>query len=1162
MLLLVIERVAASPRVRALTFFDSRDRQVGRISIDAGMVGIGAEVDGHTFIDEAFFREGAPVAPTLQKLLLGQALNISEGLQLHNIPLIARRCLCGVTARALRRISELCDLGKIRIAESPTSEIRLQGERYYFSVVELLLSAGRQGTVRYTDVAARLYETPPATAEERWLFEWQIDGPDGPWPIMTTRLAERKANTVAQFGLLGQGLVQHLLRLPSEESGGVSSAALGSTAIHSYYVVSSERYVTLLVYQNNQLDRLYKSLEGLASSSKLTPAPHVQQSTQSPGSAAASISQQDLPPAPVRNTGQFSLIAAAPSGHTPPSKHTLIGERSAAASGTDEASEWLLAAGVALAPPTADPATTGAEPVLNKKPSAAESEAPARGESSDSVRLGTFASPVSDGKSAASPAIPLPAVVPIVESQSASPASSSSAASTAAASPAIAPPLPAEPTAPLPPSDPTEATGTKDATAATGTNDTTLAPQEPAPPVHAPVETATKESAQPVATAVLSPPGPSPPPPPVEQVAAPAREVRAAAAVVVLAAPSSEPLAAQVAAEARLPTALDARPEARSQPQPGAERPASLQAAGLREDPGLATQPLLVLTSFSATHDRQTLLSAVSLTIPRRGVHALLSPERASLSALLGVLSGRNRAASGWHLSGEIHFDGDQLGRTARPAVLGPAVALSTLPLARYLLQDLLPEVARVVPRVALQQHLTQAGLGHLAPFLDSPLGQAPLLLSAGEWWLLAVVRELFSEPKLLCLDEPFEAMSPPHVAALTRLLQHESSRRAILIATARESDAQLCQATCHWLSAEPPSLPAKLTATSGHTDAGHRQAAVLPSPPAPASLLVDTVANDIEQVTSVLPPLPAGSPKQSSLPTLDASAAGGTALLQLRNLTVQLQGRPLLPPLSLDIAPRGLHVLVCHNEAQRRLLLRVLCGPLGPQMTMQGSALYEGRDLLVDRSSMPLSPPREARWLMLTAREYLLHGLHIRQIPSKGALLPSLVQFIELAGFPDLLRHLDVALCDLHAHERRQLEVLRCASMAPRLLVLDDPLLAIPPYEQRRLLHLLNVEAERRAILVLATEPSAYDDAASERRPWVAWFDEGGLDTSPLQRDSAASARHGETPDSAPPISTAPHSAVPEAADPDSLPRSRTGPHDPIVPAVDLQRRKTHAGS
>lgn len=1083
MLLLVIERVAASPRVRALTFHSENDQLVGRISLDAGMVGIGAEVEGHTHIDEAFFREGAPVAPTLQKLLMGQPLSVTEGLQLHNIPLIARRCLCGVTARALRRISELCDLGKIRMVEQPNPTERLAGERYFFSVVELLLAAGRHGSVRYTDSAARLYETPPGSTEERWLFEWQPDGHDGPWPIMTTRMAERKANTVAQFGMLGQGLAQYLLRLPSTEPGGISAAALGSTAVHSYYVVSSEKYVVLLIYQNNQLDRLYRSLESVAFSSKVSPPLFSNQSALSP-SALAALAPLSATTAAALG-GPATTYAPKHSHDTPPSKLTQTSDRSPVALGSDEAAEWLLAAGMA---------PTSVEEVL---------DAPAK-------------------------APPLPDIPP------------RSDPGNVAREPR--PDSPSRETAPLP--APTAETDSKD-------------PPSPAPaaersadaPANEPTTTRTDRrddiaQAAPLSEKVAAPQLETPATPPSASLATPPSETPAT--------PPSETLAASPSTWLSTPS---------SQRSPETQEKTAIVEPVPAFDPRLATQPLLVLRGFSASYAGRAVLPAIDLCIPRRGLHTLHEGDGERAAALLGVLSGRNRAATGWSFDGEARFDDDLLGRGMRPAVLGPTISPSSQPLRRYLLQDLLPAAAHAFPRPALQARLSEAGLAHLSPFLDSPLGQPPLVLSQADWWHLAIVRELVSEPKLLCLHDPLSRLSPSQAAALIELLARESTRRAVLLLAPHSDVLQGTPHTLHSrldvLSASPQPLAEALRSTHAPTS---------PQPlPAPSALESVSLAAPQPRLPSESqrsrpqppPDLPTGEPTRSASSS-PARPDDQTPLLQLRGLSASLRGRELLPPLSLTVARRGLHVLVCRSDTHRRLLLRVLCGPLSPLFTVQGSALYAGCDLVSDRSALPVSPLREARWLLRTAREYLDEGPHSPPRASPRSSLPSPAQRIEQAGFPELLQQLPIALCDLHAHERRLIEIVRCTSLCPELLVLEDPLHGIQAHEKPRLLQLLQSEAEKRAILILAASASGYRKDGDQPGPFVAHCHGADPSTNTPQEDAVLDAQY----DIPAARSAASDRSLARVDGSGNGPRAGSESLPSAASAPDVQRRQPDAGS
>lgn len=253
--------------------------------MDGGMVRCGVEVEGRPYIDDTFTQEAVPCAGLLVKLLHRAPLAAEEIGRLQRVPSLVRRTLCSLTARALRRIAALCDLTQLQVRDKPNAEPLAGLLAISFSPVELLLEAGRSRSIRYTDAAVRMYKAPPDGAEERWLFEWQLDALDCPWPVMTARQAECKIGLVTLFGQLGQSLGSYLvLTRRSDAPHGLCMLILHSEE-HVYYLFSTDRYFTLLVYQQMHMGRVLKLFEDLiatdaeevAASAKL-PAPSAQSS--------------------------------------------------------------------------------------------------------------------------------------------------------------------------------------------------------------------------------------------------------------------------------------------------------------------------------------------------------------------------------------------------------------------------------------------------------------------------------------------------------------------------------------------------------------------------------------------------------------------------------------------------------------------------------------------------------------------------------------------------------------------------------------------------------------------------------------------------------------------------------------------------------------------
>ena len=930
-----VERVASYPpfqRSRSLTFHDADGKPVGMLVLDGAMVCVGVHVHGVPYVDDIFLKESLQYGEILQKVLQRIQLSEKESNLLARVPLLVRRNLRAVTARAIQKIASLCDLSQLGIKEKDLRDsLPLQGSAvdFSFSPVELMLSAGRSGNIRYTDIAARMYETLPEPEIERWLFEWQPADPDCPWPVMTTRLGERTTGTVALFGQLGQSLARHIsLTRRRKESRGLS-ASLMRTHEHIYFLVGTERYLALLVYPAAQIGHVLKLLEGLVAS-------------------ADGIRAQSRPPAPLSAPAQPAIVASAGS---------------------------LAAA---------------------KKPAQAEFAAAMAPRPSTPSALGATAE------------------------------------TPAAATAVFAPSAPSSPSAPE------------------------LLP-------------ASAEAA--------------------EWIAAAAEPLLPAEASPLAAPPPQKP------AESDAPTPMSA-------PLVGAAEPAALIAPQQvplpkYQKPDFA-DPVLVLRQFSARVGERTVLKEINLALGRRGVYTLMGPGGSGKSALAGILSGRNRGASGWFFSGDILYDREPLGLAARPAVVGQKLNFPAVSLRTYLLCDLDDGAAFAFPREELSALLEQLQLARLAPHLDETLGSANCKLSLGEWWRLAIGRELLSHPPLLCVDEPTVGLDDAAAEAVLELLKKEGTQRTVLFVTHNQQHARRCSDYVILLAggavweyqpaavffAHPQSTPAKDFIRTGSCS--------VPFPDARPEHLEPDAVPLAEPAPLELAPLPSPAASRPTHAEADLEADDTVVwphpqpILSLHGFGLSMGGRDLLSRINLQIAARGIYVLVAQNGGEKRLFMRALCGPHPSGFLLRGQALYLGKTLAVGLG--PATPAIDARLTMMSVAEYLTSNHPSRDTLSRADLRVQAEQAVARAMMPELATRFDVPMHSIDMLERRVLEILRATAADPALLVLDDPLNGLGPLDKERLLQLLRAQSEQRALLILTSHLATNAELGGQ----VAWLYQG----------------------------------------------------------------------
>lgn len=197
---------------------------------------------------------------------------------------------------------------------------------------------------------------------------------------------------------------------------------------------------------------------------------------------------------------------------------------------------------------------------------------------------------------------------------------------------------------------------------------------------------------------------------------------------------------------------------------------------------------ILRLEGFGVGIGERTILGAIDLNVPDKGVTSVFGPSGTGKSTLLRTLSGLNDASPNLRIWGHASYAGETLGVGDRPVMMVQSARLLAANVLRNLLHDI-PE--RHTLDIAQQRELAlnlleEWGVGELKEKLYEPASHLSLYLNR----CLSIMRICAPNPRMICLDEPTAGLDEQGVCKVLELIRLQTEKRAVLVTLHNQAHA------------------------------------------------------------------------------------------------------------------------------------------------------------------------------------------------------------------------------------------------------------------------------------------------------------------------------------------------------------------------------------